>query len=68
MRKDEVLGELLERLSAMGIEPVGAIDRAPSFVEKRTWQPPSMDTEGGEKDAAGMVFSATIEGAMNSKE
>jgi hypothetical protein len=22
-----------------GIEPIGAIDRAPSLVEKRTWQP-----------------------------
>jgi len=39
LRKDEVLSELLERLTAMNIEPVGAIDHVPSFVEKRTWSP-----------------------------
>jgi very-short-patch-repair endonuclease len=40
LRKDEVFAELLERLGALGIEPIGAIDRAPSLVEKRTWKPP----------------------------
>ena len=35
LHKDEVLGELLERFTAMGIEPVGAIERAPTLVEKR---------------------------------
>ena len=39
LRKDEVFAELLERLGALGIEPIGAIDRAPSLVEKRTWKP-----------------------------
>ena len=39
LRKDEVFAELLERLGALGIEPIGAIDRAPSMVEKRTWKP-----------------------------
>jgi very-short-patch-repair endonuclease len=38
MRKDEVLSELLERLYAMGIEPVGAMATAPSLVEKRVWR------------------------------
>jgi len=37
LHKDEVLDELLDRLAAMGIEPLGAIDQAPSLVEKRTW-------------------------------
>ena len=41
LRKDEVFAELLERLTALGIEPIGAIDRAPGLVEKRTWQPPA---------------------------
>ncbi|MDB6159357.1 MAG: hypothetical protein JWO04_3063 [Gammaproteobacteria bacterium] len=40
LRKDEVFAELLERLGALGIEPIGAIDRAPSLVEKRTWKAP----------------------------
>ena len=39
MRKDEVLKELLDRLSAMGIEPLGALERAPSLVEYRPWSP-----------------------------
>jgi very-short-patch-repair endonuclease len=39
LRKDEVFAELLERLGALGIEPIGAIDRAPGLVEKRTWRP-----------------------------
>jgi len=62
LRKDEVLGELLDRLKAMGIEPMGAIDRAPSLVEKRTWQPPAADMNGNGKDAAGMVLDAAISG------
>ena len=41
LRKDEVFAELLERLGALGIEPIGAIDRAPSLVEKRTWRAPA---------------------------
>lgn len=39
MRKDDVLQELLDRLTAMGIEPLGAIERAPSLVEYRPWSP-----------------------------
>ena len=39
MRKDEVLKELLDRLTAMGIEPLGALERAPSLVEYRPWTP-----------------------------
>jgi very-short-patch-repair endonuclease len=41
LRKDEVFAELLERLGALGIEPIGAIDHAPSLVEKRTWKAPA---------------------------
>jgi very-short-patch-repair endonuclease len=39
MRKAEVLDELIERLTSMGIAPVGALDRVPSLVEKRIWKP-----------------------------
>lgn len=39
MRKDEVFKELLERLAAMGIEPLGALERAPTLVESRQWAP-----------------------------
>jgi very-short-patch-repair endonuclease len=39
LRKYEVLADLLERLAMLGIEPIGAIDRAPGLVEKRIWQP-----------------------------
>jgi very-short-patch-repair endonuclease len=35
LRKDEVLAELIERLEAMGIEPVGAMERAALVAEKR---------------------------------
>jgi REase_MTES_1575 len=40
LRKDEVLFELLQRLHAMGIDPLGAVERASTSVEKRTWRPP----------------------------
>ena len=46
LRKNEVFAELLERLAALGIEPIGAIDRAPSLVEKRIWQPEALAAEG----------------------
>jgi hypothetical protein len=40
LRKDEVLFELLQRLHAMGIDPLGSADRSPALVEKRIWRPP----------------------------
>jgi hypothetical protein len=38
LRKDDVLKDLLDRLTAMGIELLGAIERIPSLVEKRVWR------------------------------
>lgn len=35
LHKDEVLAELIERLATIGIEPLGAVERAPQMVEKR---------------------------------
>lgn len=40
LHREEVFKELLGRLSAMGIEPIGALDKVPSLVENRVWQPP----------------------------
>jgi very-short-patch-repair endonuclease len=37
LQRHEVFSELLERLTAMGIEPLGAMHSVPSLVEKRTW-------------------------------
>ena len=50
LRKDDVFGELLSRLGAMGIEPIGALERVPSLVEKRVWQPVVAATTVGEPD------------------
>jgi very-short-patch-repair endonuclease len=44
LRKDEVLIELKARLSAMGIEPLGTLERMPSVVERRVWQMPTATT------------------------
>jgi very-short-patch-repair endonuclease len=48
LHKDAVLEELLGRLTAMGIEPLGAVDRIPMLVEKRVWQKP--ESPGGQPD------------------
>jgi hypothetical protein len=45
LRRDEVLSELMERLYTMGIEPLGAMERAPSLVEKRVWKCPEPEIE-----------------------
>jgi len=44
-------------LSAMGIEPLGALDRAPSLVEKRTWSP-----NAKEMDDVDDTLNAAIQG------
>ncbi|HTB35430.1 MAG TPA: hypothetical protein VK777_00020, partial [Reyranella sp.] len=59
LRKEEAFGELMERLTAMGIEPIGSMDRVPSLVEKRTWHPPA--TEGS--DEVGAVLNAAVAAA-----
>lgn len=49
LRQDEVLDELLQRLGAMGIEPLGTLEKIPSLVEQRTWVPSSQaSAEGGD--------------------
>ncbi len=43
LRRDEVLYELCGRLKMMGIEPLGALERSSSMVERRVWRPPVDD-------------------------
>lgn len=58
MRKDEVIKELVDRLTAMGIEPLGALERAPSLVEHRLW------SAGGLKDKANDATAQALEAAI----
>ena len=51
LHKEEVLSELLERLSAMGIHPVGSMERAPDLVEKRIWRKAEVAVDTETKDA-----------------
>lgn len=41
LHKDEIFGELLQRLAELGIEPTGALDQLPRLVESREWVSPS---------------------------
>lgn len=54
LRKEEVFEELVERLTAMGIEPIGAMAVLPRLVESRTWMPSAAtpDAIDGVVDAA----------------
>jgi very-short-patch-repair endonuclease len=40
LRKDEVFQELVDHLSAMGIQPLGALEKIPELVEHRLWSVP----------------------------
>ena len=55
LRKEEIIAELLDRLTSMGIGPVGAADKAPAFVEKRVWQ-----ATPNEEDHAAQVMAEAI--------
>jgi very-short-patch-repair endonuclease len=58
LRKAEVLEELLARLTAMGIEPLGALERIPSLVEYREWRLPQ--PEGPTNDPNGQALEIAI--------
>ena len=47
MRKDDVIAELMARLTSMGIEPLKALERTLSVVDARVWPParPPEETE-----------------------
>ncbi len=57
LRKEDIFNELLGNLTAMGIEPLGALEKAPSFVEKRTWR----FSEVKENDVVDEVLEKAIE-------
>ncbi|VTY38387.1 Uncharacterised protein [Xylophilus ampelinus] len=44
LQRDAILEDLMERLRAMGIEPLGALDRVPSLVEYREWGGPQSNS------------------------
>lgn len=58
LRKDDVLTELRATLHAMGIEPLGALERMPAVVESRPWPPISAPAS---QDATGSVESASVQ-------
>ena len=61
LRKEAVLGELLDRLSAQGLEPIGAAEGGPSLVEKRVWtaQTSSPEAQDAVDQAIKNVISAS---------
>jgi very-short-patch-repair endonuclease len=50
LRKEDVFGELVERLKSMGIDPIGSVDRASSLVEKREWEPKPAEDDADVSD------------------
>ena len=62
LRQEEVMDELLQRLDAMGIKPLGALEKFPTLVEQRTWCPSSpLCTENS--DMVAKTLEATIKEA-----
>jgi hypothetical protein len=55
LKKDEVLFELLQRLHAMGIDPLGSAVRTSSLVEKRVWRPVFEDVRATTADVTEVV-------------
>jgi very-short-patch-repair endonuclease len=66
LHKDEVLGELLERFKAIGIEPLGAIDHTPNLVEKRIWK--QTQTENEKDKEARLTLDAAVVAAQQNKQ
>lgn len=65
LRKEEVFSELLERLSNMGVEPLGAMERIPSLVEKRVWR--RAEAEDGTKDDVDIALEEAVNKAKRSE-
>lgn len=60
LRRSEVLQELIDQMSAMGIEPLGALEFSPSLVEKRTWRVPEPTGDMDTSDRTVGVRGATV--------
>jgi very-short-patch-repair endonuclease len=58
MDKDKVFGELVARLDAMGIEPLGALDRIPSLVERRPYTKKRAPDDTTEREVADLIERA----------
>ncbi len=62
LHREEVFAELIDRLTAMGIEPLGAMERVPEIVEKRTVRANSFEfnevAPDGLRDAQASVRAA----------
>ncbi len=63
LRKDDVLHELLERLTALGIEPTGAMEHSPNLVEKRIWKFTPMEDNGRVVDEMQAALELAISSA-----
>jgi hypothetical protein len=61
LRRDAILQELLDRLTSMGIEPLGALERAPSLVEYREW---GREAQQAADDAAADMVEQAIDAAQ----
>lgn len=55
IRKDDVILDLLSRLNAMGIEPLGALERVPSLVEYREWAQPDEPSAAPELQSISVI-------------
>lgn len=58
LRQDDVIVELVDRLTAMGIEPLGAASQIPSMVGKRTWV--AKEGENGTVDKVQEVLEQAV--------
>lgn len=57
LKKEVVFAELLQQLSAMGIEPVGSVNEIPSLVEHRVWK--SSRNDRATRDAEPVLEAAS---------
>ncbi len=55
LQKEAIVEELVTRLKAMGIEPLGALERMPSLVEYREWRPSEYETASDDKAATALA-------------
>jgi very-short-patch-repair endonuclease len=69
LQREAIVEELLARLRAMGIEPLGKLERVPSLVEYREWRPAeSVNTvEGAPTDVLDAIAAALTTPDMNTE-
>lgn len=67
LRQDEVLDELLQRLDAMGIEPLGTLEKIPSLVEQRVWKPLPVAAAANGDPVKDVVEAAIIQAGSHAR-